>query len=174
VVGRHGKEVEAGVDQLVDHPCRRAEMRSPAFEGRVADEVVRQYLQVREGDVSAADEVEERPQGGVPARQQPSLDDAVSRQGKPKHRGSRHEPSLSPVTPEHAPDVQGPCPCPFAAPKVVTLNSSNDPRPALPGNVAAWKLRYQRNLWNRADEKPRVDTTRLISDTCPLSPGMGL
>ena len=84
VVGRHGEKAEAGVGQLIEHPGRRAKMRSPAFQRRVPDEVVGQDLKIGEGDISPPDQVEERTQRPVSESQQPALDDAVPSQGKSK------------------------------------------------------------------------------------------
>ena len=87
VVVRHGEQVKAGIGQFVEHPGRRAEMRPAAFQRRISDEVVGQDLEVREGNVGAPDQVEQRPQRRILECQQPPLDDAVTGQGK-SERGS--------------------------------------------------------------------------------------
>ena len=81
VVVGGGKQIEATLDQFVEHPGRGAEMRAAAFQRRIADEVVGQHLQVGEADIRRSDQVEQRAQGLVGTAVQAALQDAVAGQG---------------------------------------------------------------------------------------------
>ena len=83
-----GEEVEAGRDQLIQHPGGRAEMRAAALQRGIAAIIVGQPLEIGEGDVGCTNLVEQRPQLGVVAAVQPALQDRIAGEEKGKGHAS--------------------------------------------------------------------------------------